>query len=408
MNADRFGRVLRCAFAAVVGGLVCAGAVAARPQTGRLVQARDAGPVSRGEAQRRADFVIYLPTYLPQGAGEPHLFFAPEQQVSNSYVPNRIYANYGGSISMWQIPTIGRPLRHPAFPVSLGGRVGWASDGPGKGNMTLEWQQGDTQLGVAAPLPLEELFKIAGSAAQAAPDVPTAAPSSARSQYWGTIAAPVMPTGGIGVTLAPGTPPTVLSLEPGTPAADAGVQPGDIIAAVDGRDVTRMPIGDVTRLVRGAPGTMLTLTLARQGVAEPIQVRLRREPLPKVDVRETTPAQARALMPFPLLEPQWLPPGYGLLTCMTASRDGKPGEARFIYSAAGQPLILISETDARTHRITVPSGKGAQQVSIGGAVGALSLSGGLALAWTHGRTGVLLQSRSLQRDVALSIARSMK
>ena len=408
MNAERSGRVLRCAYTTLITSVLCAGAVAAPPQSGRLIPARGAGPVSASEAQRRADFVIYLPTYLPEHVGEPRLLFAPEQLLDNSYVPNRIYANYGGSISVWQMPTIGRPLRHPAFPVSLGGRVGWASDGPGKGNTTLEWQQGETQLGVAAPLPLEELFKIAGSAVQAAPDVPTVPPSSARLQYWGTIAAPVLPAGGIGVTLAPGTPPTVLSLEPGTPAADAGVQPGDVIAAVDGRDVTRMPIGDVTRVVRGAPGTALTLTLARQGVAKPIQVRLRREPLPKVSLRETTPARARALMPFPLLEPQWLPSGYGLLTCMTASRDGKPGEARFIYSAAGQPLILISETDARTRRITVPSGKGSQQVSIGDAVGALSLSGGLALAWTHGRTGVLLQSRSLQRDVALKIARSMK
>jgi membrane-associated protease RseP (regulator of RpoE activity) len=408
MNGKPRAAVARAAFAGLIAITVCSAAAAAGPRTGRFIPARGAGPTSLADAQKRADFVIYLPGYLPDGAGERRIFFAPEQVLDHLFVPNRVYTRYGGSIYLWQMPALGRPLRHPAFPVSLGGRIGWASDGPGKGKSTLEWQQGETQLGITAVLPLDDLFKIAGSAVQAAPDVPMARPSPARLEYWRTLETLAMPEGGIGVSLAPGTPPTVLSLEPGAPAADAGIHPGDVIIAVNGRDVTRLPVLETTRLVRGATGTTVTLTIARQGTSRPIQVRLRREPLPNVTLSETTPAQAGALMPFPLLEPRWLPSEYRLLTCMAATRDGKPWEARFIYIAAGQPLILISETDARTRRITVPSGKGTQQVSIGGAVGTLSLSGGLALAWTQHRTAILLQSRSLQRDVALKIARSMK
>lgn len=63
----------------------------------------------------------------------------------------------------------------------------------------------------------------------------------------------------------------------GTPAARAGIVAGDRILTIDGKPV---PVGDINQVVvllRGKPGTVVTLTLQRRGQAQPIQVSLRRE-----------------------------------------------------------------------------------------------------------------------------------
>ncbi|HVO70133.1 MAG TPA: S41 family peptidase [Aggregatilineaceae bacterium] len=47
----------------------------------------------------------------------------------------------------------------------------------------------------------------------------------------------------------------------GTPAQRAGLRPGDIIAKVDGRDVTSLPLDQVVTLILGPTGTSVTLTI---------------------------------------------------------------------------------------------------------------------------------------------------
>ncbi len=47
----------------------------------------------------------------------------------------------------------------------------------------------------------------------------------------------------------------------GTPAQRAGLRPGDIIAKVDGRDVTGLPLDQVVGLILGPTGTSVTLTI---------------------------------------------------------------------------------------------------------------------------------------------------
>jgi hypothetical protein len=409
-------RIAGVAFGAALLALIPAvarrSAAATDPQAPALIGTRGAGPVSLADAQRRVDFVIYLPTYLPPGAGEPRLHLAPEQALVDVYVPNRVYATYGGDISLWQMPTLGRPLSRRSVPINLGGRMGWAAEGPGKGKMTVEWRQGDTELGISAARSLPELIKIAGSAAQAAPQVSMAAPSAARRRYWAPVTE-LTAAGGIGVMLAPGIPPMVLSVEPGAPAARAGVRPGDIIVAVDGKSVERRPVADAMALIRGAPGTSVIITLTRSGEPQRIALTMRRAKLPHFATRELTLAQARNVMPFRLLAPGWMPPGYRLVSCVAVMRDGRPWETRLIYSAAGRALVVIGEGDDRArHLVVVPDGErtrsGPVRVKINGATGRLTTSGGLMLSWQQGGTAILLQSRALPRDAALRIARSMR
>lgn len=68
----------------------------------------------------------------------------------------------------------------------------------------------------------------------------------------------------------------------GTPAERAGVMAGDQIAAIDGVDTAGMTTNDAVERIRGEKGTTVTLTLVREGVAEPFDVAIVRDEI-KVD-----------------------------------------------------------------------------------------------------------------------------
>ncbi len=67
---------------------------------------------------------------------------------------------------------------------------------------------------------------------------------------------------------------TIVSPIPGSPAEKAGLKPGDQIIAVDGEDMTGIDGNLVIRRVLGPAGTRVTLTILREGVAEPFDVTL--------------------------------------------------------------------------------------------------------------------------------------
>lgn len=62
-----------------------------------------------------------------------------------------------------------------------------------------------------------------------------------------------------------------------TPAAKAGVQPGDLIVKIDETPVKGMSLTDAVKKMRGEPGTKITLTLVREGTAEPLVLEMRRD-----------------------------------------------------------------------------------------------------------------------------------
>jgi carboxyl-terminal processing protease len=61
-----------------------------------------------------------------------------------------------------------------------------------------------------------------------------------------------------------------------TPAAKAGVQAGDYITAIDGQSILGQSLNDAVKQMKGAPGTPVTLTVARPG-KDPFEVKLVRE-----------------------------------------------------------------------------------------------------------------------------------
>ncbi len=70
---------------------------------------------------------------------------------------------------------------------------------------------------------------------------------------------------------------TVASPMVGTPAYEAGVWAGDRIVAIDGKPLDTLPPDAAVDLIQGDPGTIVTLTLTREGASKPFDVRIVRD-----------------------------------------------------------------------------------------------------------------------------------
>lgn len=65
---------------------------------------------------------------------------------------------------------------------------------------------------------------------------------------------------------------TIVTPMEGSPAATAGLRPGDILRAADGVELTGMDVGEAASLVRGPAGTIVTLTVERDGETFDVEV----------------------------------------------------------------------------------------------------------------------------------------
>ncbi len=70
---------------------------------------------------------------------------------------------------------------------------------------------------------------------------------------------------GVGIELALTRPPYVREVAAGGPAQRAGVLLGDSVIAIDGRDVTFLGVDAIGDLLRGEPGSTVTLEVRRPG-----------------------------------------------------------------------------------------------------------------------------------------------
>lgn len=89
--------------------------------------------------------------------------------------------------------------------------------------------------------------------------------------------------GGIGALIHQHKDYVIIS-EPyeGFPAHKAGLIPGDKILEVDGKPATDKNSEEVSQILKGEPGTLLTLLVMREGIDEPFKVELKREQI-KID-----------------------------------------------------------------------------------------------------------------------------
>ena len=76
-----------------------------------------------------------------------------------------------------------------------------------------------------------------------------------------------------------------------TPAQKAGVRAGDLIIRLDDTAVKGLSLNEAVKMMRGAPGTDITLTIVREGEQRPIQLKLTRAVI-KVNSVRSRPLEA--------------------------------------------------------------------------------------------------------------------
>jgi carboxyl-terminal processing protease len=111
---------------------------------------------------------------------------------------------------------------------------------------------------------------------------------------------------GIGVEVQQMPDGTIKVIAPidDTPAARAGVKAGDTIIAVDGKPLLPASDDDGQGPLRGAPGSSVKLTIAREGAAKPIDISVKRETIRVASVRS-----------------RMLEPGYGYIRLSAFQAD---------------------------------------------------------------------------------------
>ena len=129
---------------------------------------------------------------------------------------------------------------------------------------------------------------------------------------------------GVEVEVRPDGSLKVIAAIEGSPAQRAGLRTGDVIVAIDGRPAGSERRGDPSRALRGAPGTVVRLSLLRPGEALPREVTLVRQSI------ALTSVSARLL-----------DPGYGYLRISYFEGDTADETRRALaalVSESGGPL----------------------------------------------------------------------
>jgi carboxyl-terminal processing protease len=90
---------------------------------------------------------------------------------------------------------------------------------------------------------------------------------------------------GVGMVVAPRENHTVV-MAPyvGAPAYNAGLRPGDVIMKVDEKPTDGLTTSEVADLLKGPKGTIVKITVAREGYAEPLVFTVTRDEIPRHSV----------------------------------------------------------------------------------------------------------------------------
>lgn len=94
---------------------------------------------------------------------------------------------------------------------------------------------------------------------------------------------------GVGMTIVPIEDHVeVVSPFPGSPADKAGIKPGDIIVKVDGKDTASLSSIQIADMLKGPRGTVVTISLSREGTPKPVTVNVMRDEIPQPAVQFAT------------------------------------------------------------------------------------------------------------------------
>jgi carboxyl-terminal processing protease len=90
---------------------------------------------------------------------------------------------------------------------------------------------------------------------------------------------------GVGMVVAPRENHTVvMSPYVGAPAYNAGLRPGDVIMKVDDKSTDGLSTSEVADMLKGPRGTVVKITVVREGYAEPLVFTVTRDEIPRHSV----------------------------------------------------------------------------------------------------------------------------
>ena len=90
---------------------------------------------------------------------------------------------------------------------------------------------------------------------------------------------------GVGMIVAPKENHTVVMAPyAGAPAYNAGIRPGDVIIKVDDKSTDGLTTGEVADMLKGPKGTIVKITVSREGYPEPLVFTVTRDEIPRHSV----------------------------------------------------------------------------------------------------------------------------
>src|SRR5260221_9604653 len=90
---------------------------------------------------------------------------------------------------------------------------------------------------------------------------------------------------GVGMIVAQkNTHTVVMAPYVGAPAYNAGLRPGDVIMKVDDKSTDGLTTSDVADMLKGAKGTIVKITVSREGYTEPLVFTVTRDEIPRHSV----------------------------------------------------------------------------------------------------------------------------
>ena len=113
-----------------------------------------------------------------------------------------------------------------------------------------------------------------------------------------------LPAGEVGIALTRQYYLRVVSARDASPAARAGLRPGDFVRMIDDRPTREMSVFEGVRLLRGAPGSKVRLTVIRSNAADPRVIELTREVLSPAEVSGRMQAPTLGYVRVPAFGPK--------------------------------------------------------------------------------------------------------
>jgi len=145
---------------------------------------------------------------------------------------------------------------------------------------------------------------------------------------------------GVGMLVGPRNGKTVVMAPfPGSPAYKAGLRPGDIISKVNDKPAENLNTTEIADLLKGPRGTQVTITVVREGNAEPLSFTVTRDEVKRPSVQDAF----------------WVKPGIAYLKILsfgeTTSREmeenlrrlGESNIKGLILDLRGNPGGLLNE-----------------------------------------------------------------